>query len=120
MRSIGLVELVDHGVGQLGDVPFTLSQGRDPDREDAQAVIEILPEGAFGDAFLQVSVGGGNDADINFNGFAAAHSGEFFFLENPEKLGLCGEGELAHFVEENGALVGDLEESGVFPRGWRR
>ena len=109
---VGLVEFLDDGGGQFGDVQLSLPQRGHPDGKDAQTVVEVLPEGAFGDALLQVSVGGGDDPDVNGNGLAAPHPGDLFFLENPKELGLGGQGELTYFVQENGALVGHLEEAG--------
>lgn len=117
---VGLVEFLDDGGGQFGDVQLSLPQRGHPDGKDAQTVVEVLPEGAFGDALLQVSVGGGDDPDVNGNGLAAPHPGDLFFLENPKELGLGGQGELTYFVQENGALVGHLEEARVCPLGWHR
>ena len=110
---IGLVEFVDHRAGQFGNVQLPLPQGRDADGKDAEAVVEVLPEGALGDAFLQVPVGGGDDPDVDGDGFAAPHPGEFPLLEDPEELGLGGQGEFPHLVQEDGALVGHLEEAGL-------
>ena len=41
------------------------------------------------------------------------HPGEFPLLEDPEELGLGGQGEFPHLVQEDGALVGHLEEAGL-------
>ena len=110
---VGVVQLVDDGPGELGDVALALAQGRDPDGEDAQTVEEVLAEGALGDAALQIAVRGGDDAGVDLDGAAAADAGDLPLLEDAQELGLGGEGQLADLVEEDGALVGDLEETGL-------
>ena len=61
------------------------------------------------DAFFEAAVGGGENADIDFDGAVAADAFEFAFLEEAEQLGLDLRGNLADFVEEDGAAVGQFE-----------
>ncbi len=51
--------------------------GRDADRDDVQAVVEVLAERALLDHLLEVAVRGGDDADVRRgSGFVPAHARE--------------------------------------------
>jgi len=65
----------------------------------------------------QVLVGGGQDPDISCNGTVVAHPFELFFLQDPEQLGLCGEGQIAYFIQKNDAVVGRLKAADPCPVG---
>ena len=62
---------------------------------------------------MQVPVGGGDDAHIDVHRLAAAHAGDLFLLEDPQELGLGGQGELAHLIQKDGALVGHFKQAGL-------
>ena len=78
---------------------------------DVQAVIQILAEAAFADEREQIDVGGGDDADIDLDLLGAAEAHEFALLNDAKKLGLRFRADGGDFVEENRALIGDLEEA---------
>ena len=80
------------------------------DGNDAEPVVEVLPEGARLDGFLQVAVGRGDDADIQFNAFLAPHLHELPFLDHPQELGLDIQAQVADLVEEKGPVIGQFEE----------
>ena len=52
------IELVEEELRQLLDVRAALAQRRQPDREDVQAVIEVLAQLAVRDRLLRLAVGG--------------------------------------------------------------
>ena len=88
-----------------GDVRLALVQRGDADDDDAQAVVEVLAEIAFGNLRRKVLVGRGEHADIHFDVLVAAHAGEFLLLQDTQHLGLGGQAHIADFVQEEGAAV---------------
>src|SRR5450432_122889 len=72
--------------------------------------IKVLAEHTFFIRCLQITVGGGDHADVNLKLLVAAHRPYFFFLQHAQKFSLQFHGELANFVEENGATVSGLKE----------
>ena len=56
------------------------------------SAVENLRGNVFlGDFFLQVAVGGGDDADVDFDGAVAADAFEFALLQDAEEFGLDGQ-----------------------------
>ena len=66
--------------GQDGDVAPALAQRRERDGEHIEAIEQILAELTLSHHALQVSVGGGDDADIDHNGIGAADALELLLL----------------------------------------
>jgi hypothetical protein len=58
---------------------------------------------------LQVLVGCSNDANVHALWAVAAEALEFLFLKNAQELGLKLEGQIADFIKEERATVGELE-----------
>jgi hypothetical protein len=56
-------------------------------------------------------VRGAHDAHIHHHRFILADAADLAALEHAEQLGLHGFGQLANFVEEDRAAVGDLEQA---------
>ena len=79
------------------------------DADDVEPVEEILAELAGGDGLFEGFIGGGDDADIDFDGLIAADAFESAGLENAEDLGLGGGGHVADFVQEKGATIALLK-----------
>ena len=52
---------------------------------------------------------GGNDADIDVERLAGADALNRFFLQDPQELGLHFEADVADFIKEEGAAVGQFE-----------
>jgi hypothetical protein len=57
---------------EQGNLGGAVAQGRDPDVDHAQAVEEVLAEGARLDQRAQIPVGGGDQADVDLEGLAPA------------------------------------------------
>jgi hypothetical protein len=57
---------------QHGDVLFASAQGRHEDGDDVQPPVEVFAEFAFLHHFGEIAVRGGDDADIDLDGLAAA------------------------------------------------
>ena len=102
---------------QQGNVGPTLAQGRQLDTHDVEPVEEVLPEPSPGHHLLQVEVGGRNDAHVHPHRLPAAEGVELPVLEDPEQLGLQRQGQVADFVQEDGAAVGELEAAGLVAFG---
>src|SRR5260370_1926278 len=96
-------------VGQQRNLLADLPQRRHVDVNDFDAVVEVFAESAPGKFLLQVLVGGGQNADIHWDGGAAAHTFHHALLQNAQDLGLGGEAEVANFVQEQGSAIGVLE-----------
>ena len=60
---------------------------------------------------VEIFVGGGEDADVDFDCVGAAEAHEFALLDDAKQFGLRFRADGADFVEEDGALIGDFEET---------
>ena len=65
------------------DVGHTLAQGRQMNLDDIEPIIEVFAEFSLLDLLIEVGVCGGDDADIDRDGFVAADHFEMSFLERP-------------------------------------
>ena len=101
--------LVDEVPDEHGHVLGALAQRRHGDREDVQAVPEVLAEAPRLHLLVEATVRGGDQAHVDLQGRRAAHALELPVLDHPQQLGLELERQLADLVEEEGAAVGDLE-----------
>ena len=97
------------------DVLPAISERRDDDVDDAQAVVEILPEIAFTDHLPEVPVRGGDDPNIHGTAFVISEAPDFLFLDDPEKLRLELGGRVADLVHEKGPAVGHFDEAHAAP-----
>ena len=108
-----LSEPADAVVDQQGEVFLPLTQRRKGKRHHAQPVIEVLPEPPALDLGFQVPVRRGDDPGVRLEPVAAAHPLELALLQDPQQFDLGGRRELAHFIEEERAAVGQFEPSPV-------
>src|SRR6202011_708185 len=98
---------------QVGNVFRALAQRRHRDREDVQAIEQILAEAAFLHGGDQVAVGGGDDAYVDLDRLAAADRVDLVLLQRAQQFDLRGERQLAYLVEEQRAPGGFHEFAGV-------
>ncbi len=94
---------------QLRHVLEALAQRRHPDREDVEAVVEILAELAVLDQLDHVAVGGRDQAEVDLDRLLGADRIDLAFLQRAQQLDLGVERQLADLVEEQRAAVGLLE-----------
>jgi len=94
---------------QKRNVLPALAERRQGDVDNLQTIVNILPELARRDAGGQIPVGRGNDAYIRPDGLCTADAGDFSVLQDPEDLGLGGQGHIADLVEKDRSAVGQLE-----------
>ena len=78
--------------------------------DDVQAVVQVLAELPLVHHVAQVDVGRRDDADVHLDRFDAAEPHELPLLDHAQELGLRLERDVADLVEEDRALVGQLEE----------
>ena len=104
-------------VDQGGDVLAALAQGRSLDREDVEAIEQILTEGAGANLLGRVPVGGRDDSDINLDRAFGADGVDLALLQGAQQFDLHVQRQFADLVEEQGAAVGFLELAEVFVVG---
>src|SRR5438552_5826858 len=93
------------------DVLAPLAQRGEADREDAQAIVEVLAEAAGLHLVLEGAVGGHDDARIDRAGAVLAHRTDLPLLQHAEKLRLERRAGLRDLVEKERAAARHLEEA---------
>ena len=106
-------EQADEVLGQERDVLPPLVQGRQFQADHVQPVEQVLAEGVFLDRLLEVAVGGRNDAHVHRHRLGTAHRPDLPVLEHAQQLDLDVQRHVADLVEEQGAVVGRLEQAGI-------
>ena len=96
---------------QQRDVFLALAQRRQLHRDDVQPVVQVLAEPPVVHHRAQVDVGGRDDAHVHLDRVDAAEAHELALLDHAQQLGLRLERDVADLVEEDAALVGDLEQA---------
>src|SRR5882757_4587911 len=96
---------------QRRNIFAAVAQGGQRQMDDVQAMVKIFAEAAFADEREQLHVGSGDDADVDLDLLGATEAHEFALLNYAKKLGLCFRADGGDFVEEDGALIGDFEET---------
>jgi hypothetical protein len=99
--------------GQQRDVALALPQRRQAHRDDVEAIVEVLAKQPLLDALAQVHVGGGHHPHVHLDRAGAAEPFDLAFLQRAQELGLHGQRQVAHLVEEEGAAIGALEAPGA-------
>src|SRR5439155_193572 len=93
------------------DVLAPVAQRREADREDAQAIVEVLAESAGLHLVLEVAVGRHDDARIDRAGAVLAHRADLALLQHAQELRLERRAGLRDLVEKEGAAARHLEEA---------
>ena len=75
----------------------------------AEAMEKILPKAARGHGGIEILIGGGDDADIDFDLAVTAQTVEWISIQNTQQLYLRVQLQFADFIEEKRALVGHFE-----------
>src|SRR5215471_11895369 len=97
--------------GQLGNVLGALAQSRNVDGKHVQAVEQVLAKCSLLDHGAQISMRGGDDADVDLVRMVATKPLEFLLLQDPKQFCLEFERNVADFVEKERALVRQFEAS---------
>ncbi len=104
-------ELVEKTLDEQGDIFLALAERRQLQRNDVEAVIQVLAETAVANQLHQIFVGGGKDANVDLDRIGAAEAHEFALLNDAKELGLCFRANRGDFVKEDRPLVGHFEKA---------
>ena len=102
-------ELLDEAPHQHGNVLDPLAQRRHANRKDIQPVVQVLAEGVGLDPFLEIPVGGGDDAGVDLGGLRAAQPLDLPVLQHAQQLDLDVGRQVTDLVQEDRRAVGELE-----------
>ena len=112
-----LAEHPEEVEGQRGDVVLAIAQRRHLNRKDVDAIVQILAERSFGHHNLEILVGRGDQSEIRALRARVPHRLEFPFLDDAQKLGLGGQGNISDFVQKQGSASGHFEHSLLVDHG---
>src|SRR5262245_33039761 len=93
------------------NVRAALAQGRQANFKRVDAEIQVFAEVIIFDERPQVTIGGAEDTHIRSERFTLADSANLAGFQEPQQFDLDVLVELADFIEEERAAVGDFEES---------
>ena len=108
-NAVGLAEAVNEVLGQLVDVERALAQAGQAQIDDIEAEEQILAESSALDLLLEVTIGRGDQADIDVAGAFVADPLEITLLQHAQQLALQLQRDLADLVEKQRAAVGEFE-----------
>ena len=106
-------EFFEEKIRQRGNIFFVFAQRRNVDGDHIQAIVQILAERAFFERGAQIAIRGGDQTHVDFERFGAAEALEFAFLQDAQQLHLNRGRNVADFVEEKRAFVGEFKFSGL-------
>src|SRR5271157_33878 len=115
--AVRIVILLQEKLYQQRNVFQTFGQRWNTDLYGTQPIKEILAESPGKNFGAQVTVGGGNQADIHLLDLGRADALNLAVLDDAQQLGLHGQGSFPHFIQEHGAPVSVLEQSRACVRG---
>src|SRR5271157_2004385 len=95
-----LVEAMQKFAREDRNVAGPVTQWRQGDGNDADAVVEIGPEFAARHRFFEIAVGRGNQPDVHLERARSADALEFALLQHAQKLCLERRRNLADLIEE--------------------
>ena len=85
---------------EVRDVDPALGQGRHRQRDDIEAVEQVLAELAGRHLGLEVAVGRGDDADVDLDPRVAAKAREALLLQHPQDLALRFQWHVGDLVDQ--------------------
>ena len=97
--------------GERGDVFLTLTQRGHAQRNAADSEIQVAAECPLLHLAGKVLVGGGDQPDVDLPLAYRAQAAKALFLQYLEQLGLHTRIDIADFVEEDRAAIGDFEDT---------
>src|SRR2546422_8978640 len=101
-----LQEIID----QYRNVLAALAQGRHIDRQDIDAIVEVVAKASIANHGAQIAIRGRNDANIYRDLVSSAHAANSPFLQSAQKLCLHTDVKLGNLVEKERATIGDFEQ----------
>jgi len=107
----------EEGVGDLVDVTAALAQGRQLQGDHVEAVIQVFAELPGLGQVLQVAVGRGDQAHVDFLRLYRTNPANLAFLQHAQQACLGFEREFTDFVEEQCATVGGFYQASTAGTG---
>src|SRR5262245_7024770 len=104
-----LARALEEVARDLNHVVAARAQRRDFDREDAQAIEQVLTKATIGDGLLEIAIRRGDDSNVDAVSAIVADALVLAFLQHSQQLALQIERNLSDFVKEDRASVGQLE-----------
>src|SRR5437879_3972917 len=101
--------LLDKVLRKLLDILETLTQGRDINGENAEAVVQVEAKTACFGLSQKIAITGGDQTDLDASRPLVPHSLELAFLKDPQQLALQVQRDLPNFIKKQRALVSQLE-----------
>lgn len=108
-----LAESLQKALCEDEDIHPSFAQGRQVQRDDVQAVVEVFTETSGRDFAFQIPVGGGHDAHIHLFAARAAHTFYFLFLQDAQDLHLQAQIHFTYFIKKDGAAVSQFKTAGA-------
>ena len=102
-------EILDEVADEQRHVFAAFAQRRNLNGKNVEAIVEVAAKFAVGDEAREVAIGGGDDADVDGLGAIAAEAFEFLLLQDAQEFWLELERDVADFVEEKSAAIGEFE-----------
>src|SRR2546425_3194347 len=99
---------------------FALPQRRQIDWAPPQPIVEVFSESSRLHFFLKVPLGGADEAHIHLDRLVAADPLKLPLLQHAQHLDLHHRGDLPDLVQEDGALVRQLEPPLALPQRARK
>jgi len=106
-----LIEPFEKKLGQQNNIGASIAQWWYLDGDDVEAIVEITTKPFFIDRSIKLHISGGNDPGVGLDVDNAPNPFEPLFLNDPQELGLHGQGTITDFIDQHGAGVGQLEQS---------
>ncbi len=100
-------------LGEEQHVVSALAERRNRQRNSGDAKVKIFAEGFVGNGFVQVAIGGDDDAHVHVDGLRSADALKRAFFEDAQEFCLNGERQFADFVEEKSSTVSEIHFAGL-------
>ena len=110
------IVVLDEELRHRHDIVGAIAQGRNQNLNHVQPEIEVLAERAFLHRLAQILVGGRDYPQVQVNILEAAQAAEGLIFQHAQQLGLQHEGNLADFVQEQRAFIGQFEDAALLRR----
>ena len=110
-EAVARGDLGEEVTGEVKDVGAAFAERREREAEEVEAVVEVFAEGVLLDEVGERAVGGGDEADVDWDFARAAEAADGGVFDGGEEFRLRAGGEGADFVEEKRAAVGGFEEA---------
>src|ERR1700691_2229159 len=107
------VQISDDCSRKLRDIVLSLTQGRSVDAEDIQPVKQILTQRLVLDRNFGSPVGGGQDANVDWNLPGSSQAAHARFLQHTEQPGLHQKRHLSDLVEKQCSSMRLFEATGM-------